>query len=185
MSKDAATLKKLEGFFRESVQADSWKNFSTNGTKAFRYKEGDQWTAKELSDLDTRGQPPYVNNQVKVTIDRLTGQFAQAKTRIGFRPRTPEDQRTADLLTDVFRYIYQNNNLEFHERAAAEDGFTCGRGVLEIAVDFDDEYQPQITITNVDVWSLHPDPKSRAYDWNEDALYITRDKWIDTDAVAG
>ena len=177
-------LIKLENFFKESVQADSWKDFSKNATKAFRYKENDQWTAEEIAELNKRRQPVYVNNQVKVTIDRLTGQFTQQKTRIGFRPRNEEDQEAADTLTDIFRYIYQNNNLEFHERECAEDGFTCGRGVLEITVKFDDSFHPEVVGDSVDTLSVHPDPKSTHYDWNVDALYICRDKWMDVDEAA-
>ncbi len=48
---DNNTLKKLEGFFRESVSADSAKEFISDATKAFRYKENDQWTAAELKVL--------------------------------------------------------------------------------------------------------------------------------------
>ncbi len=174
-------LRKLEGHFRESVRDPSWKNFLTNATKVSKYKENEQWTSAEISELNDRKQPVYINNQVKVTIDRLNGQFAQLKSRIGLRPRTKADTQTANVLTDIFRYIYQNNALEFEERDCADDGFTTGRGVLDVQVEFDDLFQPEIKVRAENVLAVHPDPHSTHYDWNEDALYICRSKWVDVD----
>jgi len=181
-TEDGTILKKLEGYFRESVRDPSWKNFLTNAVKVNKYKENEQWTADEIKELvDVRRQPLYINNQVKVTIDRLNGQFAQLKTRIALRPRTKADQKLADVYSDIFRFIYQNNNLEFEERDCADDGFTLGRGVLDVQVEFDDTLLPQIKIRAEDSLAIHPDPHSKHYDWNEDALYVNRSKWVDID----
>ena len=178
---DKTKLIQLERYLEEALTDPSWKDFRKNAVKCFQYKEGDQWTAAELAELDKRGQPPIVNNQVRVTIDRLVGQFVKLKSRIAFKPRNTQDQQTADILSDLLLYIHQNNALEFVERDVAEDGFTCGFGVFETYADFDDELQPDIRIDHVDSLSIHPDPKSSHYDWNRDALYILRSKWVDLD----
>jgi len=180
---DTDILRKLEGHFREAVRDQSWRDFLTNAVKVSDYKENNQWTAAEIEELVTvRKQPLYINNQVKVTIDFLNGQFAQIKSRIGVRPRNGKaDQKSADTVTDLFRYIYQNNGLEFEERDCADDGFTLGRGVLDVQVGFDDLFQPEISVRWEDALAIHPDPHSRHYDWNEDALYICRSKWVDVD----
>lgn len=179
---DTEILTMLEDHFRESVRDPSWKNFLTNAVKVSRYRENEQWTTAEIHELvEVRRQPLYINNQVKVTIDYLNGQFAQLKTRIGLRPRNKADQRSADTYTDLFRFIAQNNGLEFVEREAADDGFTVGRGVIDVQVEFDDLFQPEIKISAEDALSVHPDPHSKHYDWNEDALYICRSKWVDVD----
>ena len=176
-------LTKLEGHFREAVQDQSWKDFLKNAVKVSDYKENNQWTAEEIEELVTvRHQPLYTNNQVKVTIDFLNGQFAQIKSKMGARPRNGEaDQQSADVVTDLFRYIHQNNNVEFEERDCADDGFTLGRGVLDVQVGIDDLFQPEISIRQEDALAIHPDPHSKHYDWNEDALYVCRSKWIDVD----
>jgi len=53
--------------------------------------------------------------------------------------------------------------------------------VLDVQVGFDDLLQPEILVRWEDPLAIHPDPHSRHYDWNEDALYICRSKWIDVD----
>ncbi len=180
---DNDLLTKLEGYFREAVRAPSWRDFQTNAVKISNYRENKQWTAAEIKELvEIRHQPLYINNQVKVTIDFLNGEFAQLKTRVGVRPRTGEtDQLAADAMSDIFRYIYQNNALEFEERDCADAGFTIGRGVLDVQVSFDDLFQPEIIVRREDPLAVHPDPHSNHYDWNEDALYICRSKWVDVD----
>jgi hypothetical protein len=73
--------------------------------------------------------------------------------------------------------------MEFEERDVFEDGTTCGYGVFDIGVSFDDLFQPEITVEHENPFDVLPDPKSRKYDWNEDAQYIFRVKWVDlTDA---
>jgi len=176
-----ALLTKLDGYFRSAQDHPSWSE--TNGWRGhaatcFRYREGEQWTAAELRELEKRGQPPTVNNQIKVTVDRLVGQFVLQRQAIAYSGRNPVDEPVAEVLTDVFRFIRQNNNLEFEERECAEDGFVGGFGVLSAYVTFDDTFQPEIKVRALDPFEIFPDPHSRRYDWNDDAQFICHAKWL-------
>jgi hypothetical protein len=176
---DDELLVKLDSWWNSALTHPTWVEFRKNATKCHAYKESDQWTKAELKALDERGQPPTVNNQVAVTLDRLTGQFVKTKTRLGFRGRNPQDVPGADALTDVLRFIRQNNDLEFEEREMADDGLTSGFGCLEVFVTFDDLLQPRIRVCAADTLSeVFPDPYSRKYDWNEDAEFVFRAKWL-------
>ena len=179
---DRDLLVKCEGFFRVALDHPTWRSWRENAKKCFEYKEGEQWTAEEKGVLKDRNQPPSVNNQISVTINRLVGQFVKIKTRIGYRGRNyPQDEQGAQALTDIFLYIRQNSNLEFEERDMAEDGFTSGFGVLETYVTFGDDFQPEVKIRCEDPFTIFPDPYSRRYDCDEDAQYICRAKWVDVD----
>ncbi len=175
-------LIRLDKYFTSALDHPTWTSWRDNAVKCFKYKEGDQWTPAEKKELKKRSQPETVNNQVKVTIDRMVGQFVKQRTRIGYRGRNAQtDQPVADVLSDAFLFVKQNNHLEYEEREQAEDGFTCGMGVLETAIDFDDLLEPQIRIHHIDTLEMFPDPYSRRYDWNEDAVFICRAKWVDMD----
>ena len=175
-------LVKAEGFFRTALDHPMQVEWRKNALKCFKYKENEQWTKDELAVLNKRGQPPSVNNQISVTINRLVGQYVKFKTRLSFRGRNAQqDDELANAYTDIFRFIAQNSNLEFEEREMAEDGFTGGFGVLETAISFGDDYQPEILIKNEDAFNIFPDPYSKRYDWNEDAKFICRAKWLDLD----
>ena len=178
------TWQKLDGYFRSALDHPTWSAWRKHARDCFAYKEGDQWTAAEVKELEKRGQPATVNNQVKVTLDRLVGQFVKQRTRIGYKGRNPDDEATANVLTDLFRFIRQNSGLEFEERDAAEDGFCGGFGVIEACVTFDKTFQPEIRIRSVDPFEMYVDPYSRRYDWNEDAQFICRAKWLDFQEAA-
>ena len=179
-STDRELLVQLDEWIRADIEHPTWVSWRENALKCFRYKENDQWTKEELKELATRGQPPTVNNQISVTINRLVGQFVKIKTRIGYRGRNqPQDQSVAEALTDTFLYIRQANALEFEEVEMADNGFTGGFGVLETYVEFDDIGQPEIKVRSEDPFSIFPDGWSRRYDWNEDATRISRAKWMD------
>jgi len=111
----------------------------------------------------------------------MVGQFVRQKTRISFKGRNPTDKPGADVLSDLFLFIRQNNDLEYEEKEQAEDGFTGGMGVLKACVTYDDAFQPNIELKQVDSFTIFPDPYSRRYDWNQDANYINEAIWIDRD----
>jgi len=181
---DNKLLEKLDKWFKYSVDHPSWKRAKENMIKCFQYREGDQWSTKELSELDDRGQPPTVNNQIAVTINKLIGDLTDRKARTGFRGRNePADAEIANTLTDIFLYIRQSNDLEFEEVDMADDGFTSGFGVMEVYVTFDDLMQPTIKVRQEDALIVFPDPDSRRYDWNDDARFIFRAKWFDQDEL--
>jgi len=181
---DKKLLEKLDKWFRYAVDHPSWKLAKEKMIKCFQYREGDQWTPKELAELDDRRQPPTVNNQIAVTINKLIGDLTDRKSRTGFKGRNePVDAEVANTLTDIFLYIRQANQLEFEEVEMADDGFTSGFGVMEVYVTFDDLYHPEIKVRQEDSLIVFPDPDSRRYDWNDDARFIFRAKWFDADEL--
>ena len=177
----AQRLKRLDSYFRSAVDHPAWVSWRENARKCFEYRDGDQWTSAELRTLKERHQPATVNNQVKVTVDRMVGRFVQSKTRVAFRGRNPVDAQSAGVMDEIFRYIAQNTRLEFEERDAFEDGATGGFACLYTDVTFDDLLQPEIRIRSVDPFEIYPDPWSRRYDWNEDANWICWARWLHFD----
>lgn len=177
---DRELLVELDQWIRTDLDHPTWVSWRDNAVKCFKYKENDQWTTEELAELAKRGQPPTVNNQISVTINRLVGQFVKIKTRIGYRGRNyPNDEAVAEALTDTFLYIRQANSLEFEEVEMADNGFTGGFGVLETYVEFDNAGLPEIKIRSEDPFCIFPDAWSRRYDWNQDAQRVSRAKWMD------
>ena len=171
-------VEKLDTMFRYAVDNPSWISGRNNMIKCFKYKEGEQWTVEEEKVLEDRHQPNTVNNQIAVVVNRLVGDLVNQRFRVGFRGRNAQpDEAISNTLSDIMRYIRQSNDMEFEERDMAEDGFTCGMGVLDLSVEFDDLDQPEIKVRAEDPLIVFPDPDSRRYDWNIDAKFVSRAKW--------
>jgi len=173
-----ALVTKLDKMFSYALNHQSWIKGREKMVKCFEYREGDQWTAAELAELEERGQPDTVNNQIAVVVNKLVGDVVNQRVRIGYRGRNQKiDEEEANLLSDIFLFIRQSNSLEFEERDMADDGFTCGMGVLDVDVTFDDLAQPFIKIRHEDPLVIFPDPDARTYDWNEDGKFVARANW--------
>ena len=183
--KEDKILEKVGKWWQYAADHPTWKEAKELHIKCFQYREGQQWTTAELAELKERGQPDTVNNRVAVTINKLMGDFVERKYTIGWRGRNAlVDDSVAEMLSDIFKYIRTSNKLQFEETDMADDGFTCGFGAMEVFVEFDDLNQPEIKVRHEDALVVYPDPDWRRYDWNEDARFIARARWLDADDIA-
>ena len=179
-------LVELDRYFSYALDHPAWVAGRKVMVLCHKYVEGEHWTSEELEELKIREQPPTVNNQSSVTVNTLMGTLTEQQYRIGFRGRNEQqDAVVADTLSDLFRYIRQSNDLEFEETDMAADGFTAGLGAMEVSVEFDDLYNPEIKIRHKDGLSVIVDPDSKRYDWNDDANFIgTADYYPVEDVIA-
>lgn len=176
---DRPLLEKFHRWLQNAIDDQTWVSWRKNAIRCYQYRENEQWTASERGDLRKRKQPETINNQVSVTVARQVGQFVKLKVRTAFAGRNSVDDDSADTLSELFLYVRQNTQMEFEERDVFEDGTICGYGVFDVGVSFDDLLQPEITVEHENPFDVLPDPKSRKYDWNEDAQHIFRVKWVD------
>lgn len=178
---ESQLLDLLKSRFNSTLQHDSWEQWRQNAKKAYDYWANEQWTDAEKKILAERGQPPTVNNQIKLLVDYVMGQYLQQRTRTAYRGRnTPADDQSHHTLTALKLFIEQNNQFEFQEKDMVRDGTITGFGCLNIRPFFNEETgMIEVKIEHVDVFEMYIDPFSRKYDWNEDAKFISRERWVE------
>ena len=178
-NKDSELLNDLLDKFNASLEHPAWEEFSRNAPKDFRYYQGQQWTATEIKELQDRGQAATVENEIAPIVDRLIGRHKQQKTRIIYRGRNlGSDDKKSNILTDLALHIHQRSSYEFEEGDMFVNGNVCGFGVMEVKIAFDEALQPEVLLKSVEPLDIFPDPQSKRYNWNEDADYLTRAKWM-------
>jgi hypothetical protein len=172
----------LDRFFREAVDHPVAINFRKEADLDFQYYEGEQWTETEKGVLRQRNQAPIVENEIKPIIDRLLGQFRRQRTTVKFTGRnSPMDDAFSHGISDLTKHVDQRNEWEFEECDLFNDGLICGRGVGEACITVNELGEPEISVKAEDTFTIFPDPYSRRYDWNLDARYICRAKWMALD----
>jgi len=177
--KDNVVLQDLIDKFNASLEHPAWFNFGENAPRDFRYRQGEQWTEEEIITLKGRGQAPTAENEIHPIIERLRGKHKNQKGRIIYRGRNiGSDEQKANILTDLALHTHQISDFEFEEGDCFDNGNICGFGCIETKITFDDALQPQVISKNEESLDIYPDPQSKRYDWNEDADYITRAKWM-------
>ena len=174
-----STLTDIKEKFSVAVEHQTWRDFITNATTDFEFREGIQWTNDEIATLKDRGQPQTVENEIHPIIERVKGQYKQQKTRIIYKGRNVgKDDDSSNTLSSIALFVQQQTGYEFEEGEMFEDGIISGFGVLEAYVDFDKDMTSKINLKAENCLNIFPDPNSKKYDWNEDAEFICRAKWV-------
>ena len=177
--KDQEVLDDLIDKFNASLEHPAWQSFAKNAPRDFRYKQGEQWTATEKKELNDRGQAATVENEIHPIVERLRGKHKTQKTRTIYRGRNlGADEQKSNILTDLALHTHQISDYEFEEGDCFDNGNTCGFGVIETKITFSNDLQPQVIKENTESLDIYPDPQSKRYDWNKDADFITRAKWM-------
>lgn len=178
-------VRRLVKMHAEAVSHPVWRDYREEACKAYRYREGDQWTPDEIAELERRGQPVTTRNEVKPIVDRVHGQFIETYATTTFLGRnTPADDPAATVLADLGRHTDQQSGYEFVESEITKDTLTAGVGWLEIDVTENELGESMIYEGWEDPLCIFPDPYFRKQDLS-DAKFIGRSKWLDLeDAIA-
>mgnify|MGYP000911803253 FL=1 len=180
---DVEVCTRLYGMYEESARHPVWQAWRKNASKAYLYREGEQWTPAELADLERRGQPPTIRNEIKPIIDRIQGQLIQTRLNTTYIGRnSPQDDPVANVLADLNRHADQQNGYEFIEAELSLDALTGGIGWYESGVIENDLGQNSIFQRAENPFFMFPDPFFTKLDYT-DARYLHRVKWLDMEDV--
>jgi hypothetical protein len=145
------------------------------------YVDGLQWTEDDAEILVDRGQAPLVFNEVKPTLDWVTG--TERRTRIDYKvqPRRKEGLQDSENKTQLLKYLSDVNKTPFHRSRAFGNAVRAGMGVLEVGLRGDPT--EELLFTRYQNW------RQCLYDSNSveldmsDARYFFRWKYVDEDVA--
>lgn len=136
------------------------------------YYHGDQWTVAERRALAKRKQPDTTVNRIRVAVNGTVGVVERGKSEPRAYPRNPEDEDSADVATDVLRYISDHSRFHYLKTLAFRDMLVPG--TMAAIVEVDDDLQ--VDIVNIRWEEFIYDPRSRREDF-QDARYRGIAKW--------
>lgn len=168
--------------WRESV--DDGSESRQQMVRDEQYYDGDvkgtgwgHWTDTELAKLGTRKQPPSVFNVIMRKINAIAGVEQRSRSEARALPRTPKDQKSAEIATDVLRYIKEQTRWEYTKADCFLEALKVG--VAGCIIDGDKD---TVTGEKFDWREFFWDPRSRKYDFS-DARYLGFAKWMDKDVA--
>lgn len=142
------------------------------------YYDGKQLTINEKQVLSKRGQPDIVINRVRTAINGTLGVIIQSKVDPRCYPRTPADEDSSDVATDVLRYATLRNRFNRTKAMCFKDLLIPGTGGVLVGV----KANKDVDICQIRHEELFWDPRSRREDF-KDALYMGIAKWMYTTQV--
>ena len=148
----------------------------------YEYYDNRQWTEAEKSKLDDRGQQASVLNIIRPTVDMIISMENERTTNLQIQGRTPDDEATASLFTELISQVYTQNNLNYHISRVFRSGIVGGMGWLEAGVRDDEAGRPEIAVHLREWNTVFFDPFMKEPDAT-DARYIIYRHWMDRDEV--
>lgn len=150
--------------------------------QSWRYYHADQWTAEQLKALKKRGQPPITFDRTGRKIDGLVGVVRKLRTDPKAFPRTPRQEKGAEVATQVIRTICDSSRFEDIEAEGARDGAVHGIGVASLEMIQGDHGDPDFQFEHHDPRTYFYDPRSLKPAFDEvrfEGIY----KWAGLDEV--
>ncbi len=170
---------------RVSAFRKKWKE-SKDGLAAWRdearncyaFRSGDQWAAEDKAKLDEEKRPTVTFNRCEAMIEAVCGLEINNRQNIRYYPREIGDVKVNEILTATADWIRDGTNAEDAESEAFRDAATCGVGVTEYRMDYEEDPDGKVVIERRDPLMVFPDPhsKKRCY---ADARYVIHAEWVD------
>ena len=151
--------------------------------KCDAFFRGDQWDPADLEMLREQRRPALTINKIISTVGNIMGEQIYNRSEISFRPRSDASGETATVLTKLFKQISDAELLDWKRSDMFADGIIGSRGYLDIRMDFKENLQGDISISNINPKNVLIDHDGEDYDpdtWNE--IFVT--KWMTADDIA-
>jgi len=134
------------------------------------YKNGIQWTEKEVADLRARNQAPIVDNRIKPKVEGLKGLLISRRTDPKAYARTPKHEKSSQSITDALRYSSDKAGFDSTKLDCSEDLFVEGYGGAIV--------ESSETIIRIPWDRIYYDPYSTRRDF-KDSRYMGLILWMD------
>jgi hypothetical protein len=165
------------------VRDNGHSDYIAKAEQCNRFFRGLQWDDKDLALLKAQRRPALTINKIMSTINNVLGDQLFNRSEISFQPRSGAPSGNADALTKLFKYISQDNMLDWVRSDVFADGVITSRGFYDVRMDFNDNMQGDIRILRLNPKNVLIDPDAEEY--NPDSWAdVIHTKWITADDVA-
>lgn len=182
-----ATKKQLTDLQLAREQWDRYASAMTRGhlnyqrqarlNENFYLGGGRQWDEDVKKQLESMGKPWLEENIIFPTVNTVLGYQTQSRMDIAYKPRGADDQSISDILSKLTMFIVDQNRFPWTESQVFSDGMIQQRGFFDIRMNFDENDNGDIKITDLDPMDVIPDPDAKSAD-PDDWQDVTVTKWI-------
>lgn len=173
---DNELVKEVNTAYAEAKSA--WLNFFTECREDWRFKMSDQWSDNDKAILADKGLPMLSINHIFKNINLITGYQRQNRGEMKVYPIEGSDERTAEVLNQIIKWVLVNRNVNFTISDAFKDALIGGIAWLHpYRVFEDDPICGDIVVKKISPFNILPDPHFTERDLS-DCDYIIRHQRI-------
>ncbi len=152
--------------------------FLTKADKCEKFFAGLQWEESDLNALKLQKRPALTINKIISTLSTIMGEQIYNRNETTYRPAgNGANSQVADALTKVYLQIAQQNQLSWVRSDVFADGVIRSRGFYDLRMDFSENMQGDVAISQLNSKNVVIDPDAEEYDpdkWND--VFTT--KWM-------
>jgi hypothetical protein len=177
-------VKAREQWLRYTYARDTGHiDFMAKALRCDDFVAGKQWDPQDKAALNQARRPALTINKVLITLASVLGEQVETRSEISFRPRSGAPTGNAEVLTKVFRFISDQNQLNWVRSEVFADGVVTSRGYYDVRLGrFDRNNAGEVVVTRLNSRNVLPDPDATDYDpetWND----VITTSWMTADDI--
>lgn len=177
---DGWDIEKLKRSFREAEEAhQKQRELAFRDRDYYDNFDDNQWTEYEKNVLKRRRQQVVTANKIKAKVNALLGHEQRSRSDPRAWPNKPDQEKAADIATDVLDFIENNVRMDRKASVAGKDLAISGIEACEVTIDPESE---EIAFEHIPYDRFFYDPRSLREDF-VDARYMGYCEWMDEDVA--
>jgi len=152
----------------------AWMEWMDEMEEDYKFYLSDQWSAADKERAEKNDVPVLNLNYIKKTIDLVSGYERQNRSDIKILPVEGGDERVAQIMTTLIKWIMGDKQIEYNKSDAFKDAVIGGLGWLKVSLDFDrDPLSGDIMVEKISPYEILIDPYAKKQNL-ADCDYIIR-----------
>ena len=170
----------------DEIATKTWKNWREGrnhlsgwrqeAAECYDMAAGHQWTAEEQAALKADLRPIVTFNRTGVVIDSVSGYEINSRQDVTYLPRDVTDSGAVEVENEAAKYFRQQCEAEDEESDSFTDLLTCGLGVVEHRMDYEDDPEGMLKVERTDPLEMVYDPAATKRNL-VDRRWDIRGKW--------
>jgi hypothetical protein len=174
MNKEKSLLSDIENYLKESESV--WNDTFPVIKEDFEFYIGNQWDAKDKRAVEKKGAPALSLNYLKKNVDVLSGFQRQNRSDIKVLPVEGSDELIAEVLTEVTKWVTNDQVSEFVISDAFKDSLICGIGWIVPVISYEDDMlNGDILLKKLSPYKVFLDPYTTERDLSDCSYIIVKD----------
>jgi hypothetical protein len=177
-----SVVNQYNDYYQEAYYA--WNPFYPLADRDLRFYLGEQWDEKERQKLFTENRNAFTYNLIRKNINLILGYHIQHQLSPVVLPRESADQQSADDLTDLLLYAFDNGDAYRHISNSFGGALKTGFNLLTMWMDYrDDPINGDIRFGREPYSGFICDPYFTQIDFS-DCSYVMRRKYLSPEQAA-
>jgi len=140
--------------------ASARKDWATHAVEDNEFRNGKQWTDKQIKLLRRRNQEPLVVNVIHSAVEQAKALMSTNKPKFQSTGRESSDVKAGKIFSDIMTWIWDHSNGNTVLKQAIDDYYVMGMGVLYTYMDMNADFgKGEVMLSSVNPLDVYFDPQ--------------------------